>query len=97
VSGHGGWPGPRRKPALPRNHDTSGPPAVSVEPPELSPLRAAAGAYLARAGRHYRVVARAAQALDELREALAHADRLIAGALTRIGDVYDALPSEGDR
>jgi hypothetical protein len=81
-----------------RNHDTSSPPAVSVEPPELAGLRAAVDAYLARAGQHSRVViARAAQALDDLREALAHADRLIAEAQARIGDVYDALSSEGDR
>jgi hypothetical protein len=54
--------------------------------------------YLTRAGQHSRVVvAGAAQALDEVREALAHADRLIAEAQVRIGEVYDVLPSEGDR
>ena len=50
-----------------------------------------------RAVRSRVVVAGAAIALDELREALAHADRLIAEAQARIGDVYDVLPSEGDR
>ena len=43
------------------------------------------------------MLARAAQALDELHDALAHADRLIAEAQVRIGEVYDVLPSEGDR
>jgi hypothetical protein len=81
-----------------RNHDTSGPPAVSVEAPLLGEPGAGVEASLAGPGQDFRVVvARVAQALDEAREVLAHADRLIVEAQGRIGDVYDVLPNEGDR
>jgi hypothetical protein len=76
-----------------RNHDSIGRPAVSVEPAELARLRVAIEVYLAQAGRDARVIiAGAAQALDELREALAHADRLVAEAQGRIGEIYDLSP-----
>jgi hypothetical protein len=64
-----------------RNHDTSGLSTVPVcrEPAELVMPRSAIDACLAGAGHHSRIlVARAAQALDELRTELIHADRLIA-------------------
>ncbi len=68
-----------------RNHDTSGPPAGCVHPPELAALRATVDAYLARAGDHCRsTLARTAQALDELRAELTHADRLIAEQQARL-------------
>ena len=74
-----------------RNHDTSGPPTVPVclEPAELVMLRSAIDACLAGADHHSRIlVARAAQALDELRTELAHADRLIAEQQARIAGLY---------
>jgi hypothetical protein len=73
-----------------RNHDSSGPPAVCVDPPELAGLRGAVDAYLARAGDHSRsILARAAQALDELRAELAHADRLVAEEQARLERLYE--------
>ncbi len=72
-----------------RNHDTSGPPVLYLGPPDVAQLRR--GEQQTRA-----VLARAAQALDELRDALAHADRLIAQQQHQLGELYDLLTS-GDR
>ena len=74
-----------------RNHDTSGPPTptVCLDPAELAALRAAIDGYLAGAGHQSLIlVARAAQALDELRAELSHADSLIAGQQARLAPLY---------
>ena len=79
-----------------RNRDTSGP-APCLQQPNLARLQPpAAKGYLPRAqvqacvGQDCRVVvARAAQALDELRDALAHVDRLIAEQQRRLEEVYE--------
>jgi hypothetical protein len=78
-----------------RNQDTSGS-AVCSDLLEFAALRTAIDGYLARAGRHARIlVARAAQALDELRAELAQADRLVADQQARIGELYELLPGDG--
>ncbi len=66
---------------------------------EIAALRAAIDACLARAGHHARVrVARAAEALDDLRHQLGHTDRLIAEEQARIVKLYDLFTGpEGDR
>ena len=82
-----------------RNHGDTGPPALAgfLDPAEVAGLRAAVDACLARAGRHSRIlVARAAEALDDLREEFAHADSLIAEQQARIGKLYNLFTgSEG--
>ena len=76
-----------------RNHDTSGPPVVWPDPPELAVLRTVIDRYVTRAARHSRIlVAQAAQALDELRAELAHAERAIAEHQARIGQLYKLFP-----
>jgi hypothetical protein len=69
-----------------------GAPAVMVgrDPTEIAALRAAVDALLARAHPHCQsLVARAAEALDDLREELARADGLIAEQQERIGGLYE--------
>ena len=84
-----------------RNHHASGSPAAAVllAPVELAGLRAAVDAYLAGVGHRSRVlVARAAEALDELRAELAHADRVVAEQQARIGELYELFTGrDGDR
>jgi hypothetical protein len=75
-----------------RNHDASGSPApgVRLAPVELAALRTAIDVYLAGASHHsLALVAQAAEALDELRAELAHADRLVAEQQVRIGRLYE--------
>jgi hypothetical protein len=65
---------------------------VCLGPAEIAALRAAIDACFAGAAYHSRVlVARAAQALDELRAELAHADSLIAEQQSRIENFYELL------
>ena len=79
-----------------RNDDTSGPAPCLQQPNPARVQPPAANASLpqaevqACAGRDCRVVvARAAQALDELRDALAHVDRLIAEQQHRLEELYE--------
>ena len=79
-----------------RDQDTSGTPAATVclGPAELSALRAAIDACLVGAGHHSRIlVARAGEALDDLREELAAAERLIAAQQARMKELYDLFTS----
>ncbi len=82
------------------HHETGGPVVVPgcLDPAEVLALRAAIGAFLARAGHHSRtLVARAAEALDDLRDELAHADRLIAEQQDRIAKLDHLFTGwEGD-
>ena len=75
-----------------RNQDSSGLPAVGecLGPAEVAALRTAIDACSARAGHRSRIlVAQAAEALDDLREELAQAERLIAEQQARIEKLYD--------
>jgi hypothetical protein len=65
---------------------------------EMAALRAALDACLAGAGHHSRIlVARAAEALDDLRDQLAYADSLVAEQQARIIGLYDLFTGrEGD-
>ena len=72
-----------------RNHDTSGP-APCLEPLDLPRLQPEPNTLLIRAEEEARsVLARVAQALDELRDALAHVDRLIAEQQRRLEKLYE--------
>ncbi len=82
------------------DHETGGPVVVPgrLDPAEVVALRAAIGAFLARTGHHSRtLVARAAEALDDLRDELDHTDRLIAEQQDRIRKLYKLFTGwEGD-